>query len=569
MNPVIIIPTLNEVDNIELLIKRIIKLETQYHIIIVDGGSNDGTVETVRKLSAWHSNVELVFQKEQSGFGMGLSTGFEAALEGGYDPIITMDGDLSHDPAYLNQFLTKSSDYGLVIASRYVNGVRVEGWQFRKLILSKFANMYISYVLVKPVWDFTSGFRCYSRKFIQSIDLNALRPEAYIAQIQLLYLAFLEQAGVKEVPFVFKDNQRGYSKVSEDSWRKTFFYVLKYRAPFLEILRHLTYLKKDYKRFMAEYEQLLNPPILKNGGKFEVKEKYDLSIGLMAYNEEKLIGKCIEALQNQKLNTSKIKEIIVISSGSTDRTDEIVQEYAEEDSRIRLIVQSRRLGKASAINEFLKVATGDIAVLESADTIAYPETIESLVEPFSSRTVGMTGAHPIPVNDKKSFVGFCVHKLWKLHHYMALDTPKCGELVAFRNTIQSIPDYKAVDEAAIEAIMVDLNFNLAYAPDALVSNKGPESLKDFIKQRRRIASGHRHLLSTMGHEVATHSSSKILKYILKSQKWNPRDIVYMVLLITIEIYSRVFGVLDFYIRDKNPFLFDISKSKRHTQNYCN
>lgn len=561
MNPVVIIPTLNENDNIAILIKKILKRYPEMHIIVVDGNSTDGTQETVKRLSAWNENIRLVIQEEE-GYGRGLALGFKTALADDFDPIFTMDGDLSHDPVYFDKFLEFMPEYGLVVASRYINGVRVEGWQFRKLLLSKLANMYVSYIMVKPIWDFTSGFRCYSRRFLRQVPLDELHPQAYIVQIQLLHLAYQHRCRVKEIPFLFRDIHPGHSKVGRHSVGKTFLYVLKYRAPFLEILRHLTYLKKDYQRFIKEYEELMNPPQLKRKEHALVKDNYSVSIGVMAYNEEKLIGRCLDALLNQQVQGCTIEEIFVISSGSTDKTDEIVMDYSNRYPKIRLIIQSRRMGKASAINEFLSKARGDIAIIESADTITTPHTVEELIKPFRHPDIGMSGAHPVPVNKKKGFVGFCVHRLWELHHAMAMESPKCGEMIAFRNIIQNIPNYTAVDEAAIEAMIVELDYKLAYAPEAVVYNKGPETLKDFIKQRRRIASGHRHLQATMGHRVSSSNSGRILKLVFKTQRWTLPQVWYMFWLIVIEVYSRFAGVVDFYLRDKNPFIWDISKTTK-------
>ena len=283
----------------------------------------------------------------------------------------------------------------------------------------------------------------------------------------------------------------------------------------------------------------------------------------MAYNEEKIIRECLVALMNQRVDNSQILEIIVISSGSTDNTDQIVRELMEQDQRIQLITQPSRYGKASAINLFLAKAKGDIVVIESADTITAPNAIHSLIEPFKSPKVGMVGAHPIPVNSDNTFIGFCVHKLWELHHLMALDVPKCGEMVAFRNFIKTIPAYTAVDEAVIESIIANTGYKLAYAKDAIVQNKGPENLKDFIKQRRRIAIGHRHLSVLLGHKVATMKSGKIWKYVLKSKYKNVKEVFYMLFLILIEAYVRFMGFLDYQFRDKNPFIWDISKSTKN------
>ncbi|MBW1803352.1 MAG: glycosyltransferase [Deltaproteobacteria bacterium] len=413
MKPVVIIPTLNENEGIVKLITGILNENLNLDVLVIDGHSEDGTFESVKAFSEKNPHVSIIRQSPNAGFGEALRQGFQIALNRGYDPIITMDGDLSHGPEYLNHFLQASKDYDLVVGSRYINGVRVEGWKFRKLFFSKLANMFVSYVLVKPIWDFTSGFRCYHRAYLESLDLNCLNSIGYIVQIQLLYLAFHNRYRVKEIPIIFKGMHGHTSKVSKSRHpkRKTLFHVLKYRAPILEILRHLTYLKKDYQRFVEEYDELLNLPKLKQSGReYPIKDRPSVSVGVMAHNEENIIGRCLDSLINQKIQMSTIKEIIVVSSGSTDATDEIVKSYAKKNTSIRLIIQPERLGKASAINAFLSRAKGEIAVLISADVVPEPHTVEALISPFSISGVGMTGAHPIPQNTDRHFVGFCVNK---------------------------------------------------------------------------------------------------------------------------------------------------------------
>lgn len=562
MKPAVIIPTLNEGHQIVNILEGILSLDIDLDIIIVDGNSTDGSQDIIKTLQKSFSNIILVTQ-ERTGFGNALSLGFKEALKGDYDPIITMDGNGSHGPKYIKDLLADSDEYDLVIGSRYINGVRVEGWRFRKLLVSKLANMYISYVMVKPIWDFTSGFRCYRRSLIEMIDLDSLHKEGYIIQIQLLNQAYKASKRVKEIPFVYQDSLHRASKVGSENKLRTFFYVLRYGAPFLEIFRHLVYLKKKYERFVDEYHELINPPKLKNNGQFIIKESYTVSIGVMAYNEEKIIAKCLDGLLNQQLGNHTIGEIIVVSSGSTDRTNEIVLDYNKKDSRIRLFIQPERLGKAVAINDFLAMANGDIAIIESADTITEPTTVNELLKPLINKNIGMVGVHPIPVNNRKRFIGFSVHRLWELHHNIALDHPKCGEMVAFRNLVPRIPKYTSVDEAAIEGILQKEGLKLAYAENAILHNKGPETLKDFIKQRRRIASGHRHLAKSMRHQVYTQSPSNILHYVFKDQKWNPKEIIFMMLLILVEGYARFLGAVDFYLRDKNPFIWDISASTKH------
>jgi hypothetical protein len=174
-----------------------------------------------------------------------------------------------------------------------------------------------------------------------SIDPNELYSEAYISQIQLLYLAYKNRMRTKELPFLYKETNQGKTRIPQaDRW-KTFFKTMKFHAPFMEILKFIINMTDEHEVFVAEYEEMLTPPKLKNDGRFEVKENYALSIGVMAYNEENIIEQCIVALQNHKLTKHYIKEIIIVSSGSTDRTNEIVNEYALKDNRIKLIIQPK------------------------------------------------------------------------------------------------------------------------------------------------------------------------------------------------------------------------------------
>src|SRR5574341_537637 len=176
-----------------------------------------------------------------------------------------------------------------------------------------------------------------------------------------------------------------------------------------------------------------------------------ISIGVCVYNEEKNIRSLLSTLLNQK-TANHIKEIIVVSSACSDKTDEIIEnDFLKTDPKIILLRQEKREGKASAINLFLEHASGDIAVLESGDTIPTEDTIENLSEPFKNPKIGMVGGHPIPINNPGTFMGFTVHLLWDLHHKLAMRHPKLGELVAFRRTlIKKIPTDTAVDEAFIE-----------------------------------------------------------------------------------------------------------------------
>lgn len=554
----IVIPTLNEKNNLPILVKRIKGLFPEANIIVVDDNSEDGTGKIADRLAQKIDGIYVIHRRERKGIGAAIVDGFRLALEKGFDPIITMDGDLSHDPKYLPNLLQNIKDHDLVICSRYISGVRVDGWRFRKLLISKLANMFVAYLLVKPIWDFTSGYRAYSAKFLSLVDLDSIPSQGYLIQIHMVHLAYALKLRVKEIPFLYKDTEYNVSKLTSRERKITFFKSFNYRAPFLEILRHLTYVRKDYHRFVEEYEQLLNPAPLKTKEFSALSPNFSIDIGVMAYNEEKNIQKCLTALLNQKLESCKLNKIYVVSSGCTDRTNEIVLGIQNNNSYVQLIIQEKREGKASAINEFIKISKADVCVLESADT--YPEegTIDKLVRPLYEKDVGMTGAHPVPVNSNHNFTGFAVCKLWRLHHLMAVDNPKCGELIAFRNILSHIPSYTAVDEAVIESLIREAGFKIVYVPEAIVRNKGPETIHDFIRQRIRIAAGHKHLLSVKGYKVSTLKPKKIFPYVLKDLVWSPREIIYTCGLIILEAIARIIGSLNFYFRDKNPYIWDVS-----------
>ncbi|MBO5145412.1 MAG: glycosyltransferase [Lachnospiraceae bacterium] len=288
----------------------------------------------------------------------------------------------------------------------------------------------------------------------------------------------------------------------------------------------------------------------------------EVSVGICAYNEENNIGKLLESIFKQKCEKIHIKEIVVVSSACTDDTDKIVENYAKIDSRITLIRQKERKGKSSAINLFLKEISGDVCILESADTIPLSDAYENLCKSFEIADVGMVGAHPVPVNNSKNFMGFVVNLLWKLHHKTALIAPKCGELVAYKNIVESIPEDSAVDEASIEAIIVSKGYKLAYAQDAIVKNKGPESIGDYVIQRRRIICGHKWLNDNYTYKVSTSNMLRTVRNVLKEFNLNIKNNIWIIATICLELYCRIMGYYDYYIKKKNPFIWEIADSTK-------
>lgn len=270
------------------------------------------------------------------------------------------------------------------------------------------------------------------------------------------------------------------------------------------------------------------------------------SIGIMAYNEAANIGRLLEALLDQQTSTCVIEEVIVLASGCTDTTEAIVRRFSALDPKIKLLVQPRREGKASAVNLFMRHAQSDILVLVGADTIPLPTSIQRLLDPFVDPTVGMTGGHPIPINDPHTFMGFGVNLLWDLHHQIALQTPKLGELTAFRRVFYRIPYDSAVDEASMEPLICGQGYQLRYVPEAIVRNRGAETVSDFLKQRRRIYAGHLNMRHGQGYAVSTMSGFRILTALLRSWRSDWRYFLWTPAVIGLEIYGRFLGWMDFY-----------------------
>jgi dolichol-phosphate mannosyltransferase len=250
MIPYIVIPTYNEAENIELLVKTILESYKNFNIIIVDDNSPDGTGAIADRLSREHAAVHVLHRPNKQGLGRAYIAGFKDALERGADVIFEMDSDFSHDPKYIRDFLEAIEDCDLVIGSRYLDGVRVEGWRFRRLLLSKLANIYVSYIMVKPIWDFTSGFRCYRRSVLEKLNLDDVKSDGYAFQIEMTYHAYKHGFRVREIPILFREREQGASKISRRVVFEAFWITLKCHAPLKEIIKHMSFLFRDYDEFV-------------------------------------------------------------------------------------------------------------------------------------------------------------------------------------------------------------------------------------------------------------------------------------------------------------------------------
>ena len=288
----------------------------------------------------------------------------------------------------------------------------------------------------------------------------------------------------------------------------------------------------------------------------------NVSIGVFAYNEENNIAKLLNSLLNQKLKKVKINEIIVVSSGSTDRTNEIVKKISKKNRKIKLIIEKERRGKASAINLFLQKAKNKVVVIESGDTIPEENCIENLCLPlFENEKLGMTGARAIPTNPKTTFLGRIIHYWW----WISNELPRFGEMIAFKKFLcPKLSEKTAVDEAYIEAEVSKKGFKKKQVSNAIVYNHGAETFKDLIKQRKRIYIGHKLLEKEKNYSVQSFNITRIfkltLRYIFKEN--SIKTIFALFIGAIIEVYSRIKGFYEIYFKKENPYVWEIAKTTK-------
>lgn len=214
----VVIPTYNEAQNITRLLPQVLALPCQVSVLVVDDASPDGTAERVRALQPRYPNrLFLIERTGKLGLGSAYLTGFRFGLERGYTYLAEMDADLSHDPEDLPRLLDplRRDEADVVIGSRYIGGVRIINWPLSRLILSYSASLYTRLITCIPVCDVTSGFKCYHRRVLESIDLERIRSNGYSFQIEMKYRAWRKGFRLLEVPIIFTDRQEGSSKMSK------------------------------------------------------------------------------------------------------------------------------------------------------------------------------------------------------------------------------------------------------------------------------------------------------------------------------------------------------------------
>lgn len=226
----VIIPTYNEKENAEKIISAVFSLEKDFDILIIDDGSPDGTADIVKALQKNHQNrLFLLERKGKLGLGTAYITGFKWALEKGYEFIFEMDADFSHNPHDLVRLYSACHDAGadMAIGSRYVSGVNVVNWPMGRVLISYFASVYVRIITRMKIHDSTAGFKCYTRKVLETINLDKIKFKGYAFQIEMKFTAWKYGFHIVEVPIIFTDRKEGTSKMSGSIVSEAIFGVIK------------------------------------------------------------------------------------------------------------------------------------------------------------------------------------------------------------------------------------------------------------------------------------------------------------------------------------------------------
>ena len=233
MSNLIIIPTYNEIENIENIIRKVFSLEESFSILIIDDGSPDGTAKKVKELQKEFSDTLFIEERTgKLGLGTAYILGFKWALNKNYQYIFEMDADFSHDPNDLSRLLKSCKENGgdVAIGSRYVKGVNIVNWPMSRLLMSYFASKYVKAITGMPIHDSTAGFKCYKRRVLEKINLDKIEFVGYAFQIEMKFTSWKYGFNIVEVPVIFTDRQEGNSKMSGGIFYEALFGVIKMKV---------------------------------------------------------------------------------------------------------------------------------------------------------------------------------------------------------------------------------------------------------------------------------------------------------------------------------------------------
>ncbi len=237
MEKLIIIPTYNELENIDPLLERLLALPYELEVLVVDDGSPDGTADRVKSWQARSPRVHLLQRPSKLGLGSAYRDGFRYALQHGAEYIFEMDADFSHDPDAIGEFLEAAKDADVVLGSRYLHGVTVVNWPLSRLILSYSANVYTRIITGLPVADATGGFKCFRRRALEGIALDRVKTEGYGFQIEMSFRCWRKGFRITEIPIMFVDRRAGVSKMNKRIIYEAAWLVWKLR--FLDVVGQL------------------------------------------------------------------------------------------------------------------------------------------------------------------------------------------------------------------------------------------------------------------------------------------------------------------------------------------
>ena len=229
---IVIIPTYNEKENIEAIARKVFSLPGDFQVLVIDDGSPDGTADIVKGLQAeFPERLHLLERSGKQGLGTAYLTGFRWSLDHGYDYVFEMDADFSHNPDDLLRLYAACAeqDADLAVGSRYCHGVSVVDWPMSRIIMSYYASAYVRTILNMKVYDTTAGFVCYTRRVLETIDLDAVQMKGYGFQIEMKYSAYRLGFRIQEVPIIFTNRQLGTSKMSSGIFGEAFWGVIKLR----------------------------------------------------------------------------------------------------------------------------------------------------------------------------------------------------------------------------------------------------------------------------------------------------------------------------------------------------
>jgi poly-beta-1,6-N-acetyl-D-glucosamine synthase len=293
-----------------------------------------------------------------------------------------------------------------------------------------------------------------------------------------------------------------------------------------------------------------------------VDDTITCSVGVIAHNCADTIEVLLTELLDQHLHRVAVAEIIVVASGCTDNTVALVQQLIDQHPQLKLVEQPEWRGRADAINLFLAACTTNICVVQHANTLPHEQAVENLVRMFADADIGMVGAQKVLLGTPDYIVGFLTHLRMRMEHLLCLEIPRLSEMVAFRKVFDEIPSDVAMEEAFVEALVVQRGLLVRYAPDAIVYSTAPTSIPAFIAQRRENYVGYLHLQEKYGYTVSSLRGKPVLKAALK-EVWGAVQLVWVLFLLAVlEGWSRLLGWYDFAISRERHVVWDMAWTQK-------